>query len=65
MLGTIVESLRTYLGEAAGWYHQIVNGSGNYNYQWDYAMMFEYFFAGVLLCIVVSYVFRFILKIFD
>lgn len=64
MLGKIVEALRDYLGQASGWYHQIATGTGS-SWQWDYAMMFEYFFAGVILCIVVSYVFRIILKLFD
>lgn len=62
---SILESIRDYLGAADGWWQHFQSTNNMGTYQWDYAAMFEYFFAGVLLCIVVSYVFRIILKMFD
>lgn len=62
---SIVEALREYLGSTSGWWQNFESNSNYNTWQWDYASMFEYFFAGVLICIVVSYVFRIILKIFD
>lgn len=55
---TIIEGLRSVLGEP-DFYHQMTNTS---NYTWDYGAMFEYFFAGVLLCITVAAGFRFIIN---
>lgn len=62
---SIVQALRDYLGTVDGWWAQFTTNNNYNNWQWDYGQMFEYFFAGVLLCIVVSYVFRIILKMFD
>lgn len=51
----LVEQLREILG-VPDFYIE----SGNYNSTWDYGAMLEYAFAGILLCIVVSSVFKFI-----
>lgn len=59
-MDTIINALRDILGTPDFY----VESSGSYssNY-WDYAAMFEYFFAGVILCIVVSAVFRFLVNL--
>lgn len=62
---SVLDALRDYLGEASGWWQNFQNNNSYNTWQWDYGSMFEYFFAGVLLCIVVSYVFRILMKIFD
>ena len=53
-MNTILEGLRQILGPAA---FQLADGV------WDYAAMIEYFVGAVLLCIVVSSVFRFLGKL--
>lgn len=45
---TILESIREYIGTPT----------------FENAELLEYFFSGVLLCIVVSYVFKFLLTVF-
>lgn len=57
---TLLEALRNILGEA-DFYKQMSNTS---NYSWDYGAMLEYFIAGMLLLIVVSFVFKMLLKWF-
>ena len=51
---TVIESLRQILGAPE---LQLPDGT------WDYAAMFEYFVAAVILCIVVASVFRFLGKL--
>ncbi len=55
---TIIEGLRSVLGEPEFY----VRLGSSTNYTWDYGAMFEYFFAGVLLCITVAAGFRFIIN---
>ena len=50
---TILEALREILGSA----NFYVDGS------WDYSAMIEYFVGAVILCIVISSIFRFIGKL--
>lgn len=57
----ILDAIRDVLGVPADWYTQL-NPSSN-QYTWNYAPMFEYFFAGVILCIVVAAVFRFLVNL--
>lgn len=56
----IINALREILGTPDFY----VEGSGSYssNY-WDYAAMMEYFFAGLILCIAICGIFRFILNV--
>lgn len=56
---SIIDTLREVVG-TPDFYHVL---SGN-NPTWDYALMFEYFFACVLLCIVVSAIFRILVGVF-
>lgn len=57
-MNTIIEALRNIVG-VPDFYKQL--GSGNYSsYTWDYNSMFEYFFGCILLCITVTFIFRFI-----
>lgn len=55
---TILESLRSVLG-SADFYE---TGSG-YSGTWDYGAMIEYFVGALILCIVVSSVFRLLGKL--
>jgi len=55
---TMLNALRQILGTP-----DFYIDNGNYSSTWDYGAMLEYFFAGVLLCIVVSAVFRFIVNL--
>lgn len=57
---SIIDALRDVLGEPE-FYRRLTDTS---NYTWDYGAMFEYFFGAVLLCIVVSAVFRIIIHCF-
>lgn len=54
---TILEALRAVLGEP----NFYVRLGGSTNYSWDYAAMIEYMVGALILCIVVSSVFRFLM----
>ncbi len=56
---TVLEAIRSVLG-SPDFYIE----NGNYSGTWDYGLMLEYLLAGVVLCIVVSQVFRIIGKLF-
>lgn len=53
---TILEALRAVLGEP-----DFYITSGNYSSTWDYGAMIEYLTGALILCIVVSSVFRFLM----
>lgn len=55
---TILQSLRQILG-TPDFYQQ----SGNYSGSWNYDLMIEYFVGAVILCIVISSVFKFLMKL--
>ena len=55
---TILEALRNILGEP-DFYVKL--GSAT-NYSWDYGAMVEYFVGATILCIVVSSVFRILVR---
>ncbi len=57
---TIIESLREVLGTPAFY----DTGSG-YSGSWDYGLMIEYFVGAVILCVVISSVFRLLGKLVD
>ncbi len=56
---TIIEALRDVLGEA-DFYIQ----SGSYSGTWDYGAMIEYFVGATVLLIVVSSIFKIVVKMF-
>lgn len=56
-MNTILEALRVILGEPE-FYVRLGNAT---NYSWDYGAMIEYFVGALILCIVVSSVFRFLM----
>lgn len=58
-VNTIIEALRQIVGEPN--FYKILSGN---NYTWDYAAMFEYVFACLILVIVVGSIFKIILKMF-
>lgn len=62
---SVLEAIQEYLGSSDGWWMRFQSTNTNGTYQWDFGAMFQYFFAGVILCIVISYVFRILMKIFD
>lgn len=55
---TILESLRKVLGEA-----DFYISSGNYSNTWDYGLMIEYLVGALILCVVITSVFRFLGKL--
>lgn len=56
----IIDYLRELLGSTDSFWHNF-EGSGTYNtYAWDYGYLFEYFVAGVILCVVIANVFKFL-----
>ena len=55
---SIIESLRSILGSA-----DFYDTTSGYNGTWDYGAMIEYFVGAVILCIVVSSVFRLLGKL--
>lgn len=56
---TILEALRSILGEP-DFYKQMTSSS---NYSWDYGAMIEYFVGAMILMIVISSVFKFVMKL--
>ena len=59
MIQNLIDSLRQVLGEPE-FYVQLGNQQ---NYSWDYGAMLEYMAAVIVLCIVISSVFKFIRKL--
>lgn len=57
---SIIEALRQVLG-SPDFYRQMTSTS---NYTWDYGRMIEYFVGALLLCIVVSSIFRIVAGFF-
>lgn len=55
---TVLSALRDILGTADFY---IENGS--YTGSWDYGAMIEYIIAGLILCIVISSIFKFLFKL--
>lgn len=55
---SIIEALRSILGNAD--FYQNLSGM---NYTWNYGAMIEYFVGAVVLCVVISSVFRFLGKL--
>lgn len=60
---TLINALREIIG-TPNFYKQMGGGT-NYNYTWDYGAMMEYMLAGMLLLIVVSWVFKSIRWLFS
>ena len=56
MINTLIESLRQIIG-VPDFY---IEGTNNYSGTWDYGAMIEYMISGILVCIVVSSVFKFL-----
>lgn len=55
-MNTIIEALRSFLGEPD--FYKVLSGTDP---SWDYGAMIEYFVGALILCIVVSSVFRFLM----
>lgn len=59
-MDTIISALREILGSPEFY---ITNGS--YSGSWDYGAMIEYMVGAMILCIVVSSTFRFLVKLVE
>ncbi len=57
---TLIDALREIIGTPE--FYVRLGGSTS-NYSWDYGAMIEYFFAGLILCIVISSIFKFLLNL--
>lgn len=55
-MNTLIDTLREIIG-TPDFYKQMTSST---NYTWDYGAMLEYMIAGILVCIVVSSVFKFL-----
>ena len=60
---TIIQALQSIVGKAEFWKQLPSNNSSYTSYTWDYGAMIEYFFACLILCIVVGSIFKFIMKL--
>lgn len=60
---TVIEALKTVLGDPE-FYRQMPSYSGSTSYSWDYGAMLQYMVAAAVLCIVISWIFRFIHALF-
>ena len=56
---TILEALRSVLGQPDFYKQMTITG----NYTWDYAAMIEYLVAALILLVVISSVFKFLIKL--
>lgn len=59
-MNTLIDTLRDILGAPDFWVQLPTNNSYGNSYQWDYGAMIEYAVAGILICVVVSSVFKFL-----
>lgn len=59
-MNTLIESLREIIGVPDFWVRMEANNNNGYTLQWDYGAMLEYMVAGILICVVVSSVFKFL-----
>lgn len=57
---TILQALRDILGNAD--FYRLLRPDGNYT--WDYGAMIEYMVGALVLLVVISSVFRFLIKLF-
>lgn len=57
---TVIQALRQILG-TPDFYKQM---TANNSYSWDYGAMIEYFVGALILLIVISSVFKFLMKLF-
>lgn len=58
---TVIEALRSILG-TPDFYKKLAGSTSNYT--WDYGAMIEYFVAALVLLIVISSAFKFLMKLF-
>lgn len=58
-MDTLINAIREVLGTPTFWTEFETNNSYS-SWNWNYGAMLEYMIAGILLCVVVSSVFKFI-----
>lgn len=59
-MDTVIEALREIIGTPDFYIEQ-----SGYSSYWDYGAMLEYTIAGVLVCVVVASVFKFLRRLVD
>lgn len=59
-MNTLIDSLREIIGIPDFWVQMETNNNYGNTWQWDYGAMLEYTVAGILICVVVSSVFKFL-----
>lgn len=59
-MDTVINYLRELLGSTNGFWHLFESTNSYNSYNWDYGMLFEYFIAGVIVCIVITNAFKFL-----
>lgn len=57
---TVINYLRELLGTTDGFWHSFQSYNGSYSMNWDYGLLFEYFVAGVIICVVITNAFKFL-----
>ena len=57
---TVIEYLRNLIGDTSGFWHQFQTNNSYNTYAWDFGYLFEYFIAGVIVCLVIVQVFKFL-----
>lgn len=55
-MNTLIDTLRNIIG-TPDFYVRLENQN---NYTWDYGAMLEYMIAGIIVCVVISSVFKFL-----
>lgn len=59
-MNDLISSLKEIIGNPEFWVQMPTNNNYGNTWQWDYGAMLEYAFAGILVCVVVSSVFKFL-----
>lgn len=56
----LITYLQELIGSTDGFWHTFTSNNNYDSYNWDYGLLFQYFIAGVIVCIVISNVFKFL-----
>lgn len=59
-MDTLINYLRELLGNTSGFWHTFESNNSYSTYNWDYGLFFEYFIAGVIVCVVITNAFKFL-----
>lgn len=56
----LITYLQQLIGSTEGFWHTFSSNNNYATWNWDYGMLFEYFVAGVIVCIVIANAFKFL-----